>query len=206
MGINRKLFFDSVRRDLFDGKLTAAHVAGLSAILTKWERDMPNADQRWLAYMLGTAHHETGRTLQPVRETFASSDAQAIARLDHAYAKGALTWVKTPYWHKDADGKSWLGRGFVQITHKANYQKLGSAIGIDLVGDPDRAMDLDVANKIMFTGMTNGLFTGRRLRNYFAGSAEDWRSARKIINGLERADLVASYAKSYYTAIRGTAA
>ncbi len=204
MGINRKHFFDSARRHLFDGKLAAPQVAGLTAILDKWEREMPDADDRWLAYMLGTAHHETGRTMQPVRETFASSDAQAIARLDAAFAKGVLTWVKSPYWRKDANGKSWLGRGFVQITHKANYQKLGNAIGVDLVADPTRAMDLSTANAIMFTGMIKGLFTGRKLADSFAGSTENWRSARKIINGLERADLVASYAKAYYDAISYT--
>lgn len=204
MAINRKFFFDTVRLSLFDGKLTGPQVAGLKAMLDKWEAETPNADDRWLAYMLGTAHHETGRTMQPVRETFATSDESAIARLNAAFAKGVLTWVSKPYWQKDADGKSWLGRGYVQITHKANYQKLKGVTGIDLTGDPTKAMEVPVALDIMFKGMAKGSFTSKKLGDYFSGGKEDWRSARKIINGLERADLVASYAKKYYSAISYT--
>ena len=202
--INRNFFFERVRFTLFDGSLKKSQVDGLTAILDKWEAEMADADDRWLAYMLGTAHHETGRTMQPVRETFASSDAQAISRLDKAYAKGVLTWVKEPYWRLDADGKSWFGRGLVQITHKSNYQKLGAAIGVDLVGNPSQALDLKTAAAIMFVGMRDGLFTGVSLSQRFSNGVEKWRQARQIINGLERADLVASYGKAYYSAISYT--
>lgn len=154
--------------------------------------------------MLGMAHHETGRTMQPVRETFASSDQQAISRLNRAWGAGSLTWVRAPYWIPDANGRSWFGRGFVQITHQANYQKLGNLIGVDLVSDPGVAMHIDVALKTMFVGMRTGAFTGRKLADFFSSTAEDWRGARKIINGTERADLVASYAKAYYAAISHT--
>jgi predicted chitinase len=204
MPINRSFFLSQSRLTLFDGAMSAAQKAGLSAILDRWEAEMPAADDRWLAYMLGTAHHETGRTMQAVRETFAASDDQAIARLNRSFNAGRLPWVRTPYWHKDAAGKSWLGRGLVQITHKTNYQKLGTLIGVDLVADPGRAMSLPVAIAIMFTGMTRGSFTGKKLADYFQGSRSDWRNARRIINGTERAELVASYARQYYAAISYT--
>ena len=204
MPINRTFFLSQAKLTLFDGAISASQKAGLTAILDKWEAEMPQADDRWLAYMLGTAHHETGRTMQAVRETFASSDDQAIARLNRAFNAGRLPWVSQPYWHKDGAGKSWLGRGLVQITHKANYQKLGQLIGVDLVADPGQAMSLPVAIKIMFTGMTKGSFTGKKLGDFFAGPRSDWRNARRIINGVERADLVASYARQYYGAISYT--
>ncbi|MGQ3290811.1 MAG: glycoside hydrolase family 19 protein, partial [Shinella sp.] len=161
-------------------------------------------DDRWLAYMLGTAHHETGRTMQAVRETFASTDDKAIAILDRAFNAGRLPWVSTPYWHKDSRGRSWLGRGLVQLTHKSNYEKMSTELGIDLVADPTLAMDLQTAVKIMLKGMRKGSFTGKKLGDFFSPTKEEWRNARKIINGLERADLVASYAKSYYGAISYT--
>jgi predicted chitinase len=145
MAINRNFFFERVRATLFDGSLKASQVQGLTAILDKWNTLPVTTDDRWLAYMLGTAHHETGRTMQPVRETFASSDDQAIARLNAAFAKGVLTWVSTPYWRKDAEGKTWLGRGFVQVTHKANYAKMKTATGIDFTADPTLAMSLGSA-------------------------------------------------------------
>lgn len=204
MAINRTFFLERVRTDLFGGSLKPTQKAGLVAILDKWERESPDDDDRWLAYMLGTVHHETGRTMQPVRETFASSDAQAIARLNRAYAAGVLTWVRTPYWQPDASGKSWFGRGLVQITHRDNYKKLGAAIGVNLIADPGLALQLNTALDIMFVGMRRGLFTGVKLSDRFSGAVERWRHARQIINGLERADLVASYAKAYYGAISYT--
>lgn len=204
MSINRKFFLTEARNRLFDGSLGKNQAIGLLAILDKWERLFSRSDDRWLAYMLGTVHHETGRTMQPVRETFATSDGQVIARLEKAFGLGRLPWVKTPYWRPDGNGKSWYGRGLVQITHKANYKRLGDAIGVDLVADPGLALKMDVALKIMFSGMIQGLFTGKALGDFFSGDKENWRQARRIINGLERADLVAGYARAYYGCISYT--
>jgi predicted chitinase len=204
MSINRDFFFDHIRESLFKGSLRQSQLDGITEILDKWEAESSKDDDRWLAYMLGTTHHETGRTMQPVRETFAVTDDDAIKRLDRAWTAGKLSYVKTPYWQRDADGKSWLGRGFVQLTHKANYKKLGTAINVDLLTDPDQAMDLVTATKVLFVGMRNGLFTSAKLTDFFNASKEDWVKARKIINGLESADLVASYAKTYYAAISYT--
>ena len=50
--------------------------------------------------------------------------------------------------------------------HKANYQKLGSIIGVDLTADPTRPW-IGTALKIMFVGMTKGAFTGKKLGDYF---------------------------------------
>ncbi|WP_298324262.1 glycoside hydrolase family 19 protein [Asticcacaulis sp.] len=203
-GINRKHFFDTLRTEVLGGKITPSQVAGLTAILDKWEAEASHLDDRWLAYMLATAFHETARTMQPVRETRATSDAAAITLLDKAFIAGKLPWVKKPYWRKDAESKSWLGRGLVQITHKANYLKLGNAIGEDLTTDPNRALNTEVALKIMFTGMTEGLFTGKKLEDFFHDDVTDWKNARKIINGLESADLVAGHAVKFYMALSYT--
>lgn len=199
--IDSKRFFDAIRKPLFGGRLTAPQVDGLSAILAAWDRELPDGDRRWLAYMLATTHHETGRTMQPVRETFAESDTVAITRLDAAFARGQLRWVSKPYWLPDEQGRSWLGRGFVQLTHKRNYRTMGETIGVDLLNDPGKAMDMDVALSILLTGMASGAFTGRKLSDYFSGDRTDWRSARKIINGLESADTVAGYGRLYHAAI-----
>lgn len=204
MAINRKFFFDYIKNSLFDGKLNQSQVNGLTLILDAWEPAMSNRDDRWLAYMLGTTHHETGRTMQPVRETFAQTTAKAINILESAWKAGRLPWVATPYWRLDANGKSWLGRGLVQLTHKSNYQRIGQKLGIDLVTEPDAAMNPAVAVQIMLRGMTDGVFTGKKLSDFFTPGKGDWRNARKIINQLERADLVATYARNYYAAISYT--
>ena len=66
--INRTFFFDQVNLRLFDGKLPAKARATQEQILDYWEQNSPKADDRWLAYALGTAHHETDRTFGPIRE------------------------------------------------------------------------------------------------------------------------------------------
>lgn len=204
MSINRSFFVQAAKISLFDGSVTASQVLGLKLFLDYWEKWHKNKDDRWLAYILGTVHHETGRTFRPVRETFASSDSEAIKRLNKAFGSGKLSWVKNPYWIIDSDGKSWLGRGYCQLTHKSNYKRASELVGHDLVANPSLAMDPDIAARIIFEGMIAGLFTGKNLSHYFAASKEDWRNARRIINGIERADLVGSYAKKYYSCISYT--
>lgn len=197
----RKDFFDAVRVSVFGGRLSPGQVAGTEAILDAWDRRTGQSDPRWLAYMLATTFHETAATMQPVRETLASSDAAAVARLESAWARGHLGSVTTPYWRADGDGKSWFGRGLVQLTHKANYVAMSCETGIDLVADPGRAMEPEVAVTILFAGMEKGLFTGRRLADYFAGGRSDWINARRIINGLDRAAEVGALGRSFLAAI-----
>lgn len=141
-----------------------------------------------LAYILATACHETAHTMRPVRETLATSDKQAIARLDAAYAKGQLKRVKTPYWR---DG--WFGRGYVQITHKANYDKLGVT--------KQTALQRDTATRVLLDGMLEGKFTGHRLDKYVALSKSDFVGARKVVNGTDRAKDIADLARQYDAAL-----
>ena len=68
MPINRAFFFDHVRATRFTGKMTNAQVDGLAFILDEWEAHHASQDDRWLAYALGTAYHETAFTMQPVTE------------------------------------------------------------------------------------------------------------------------------------------
>jgi hypothetical protein len=123
--MNREAFFAALRRrgsGVFGTALKPAQTAGITAILAEaLKRHTPLA---WLAYILATVYHETARTMQPVRETLAKSDDAAIAILEKSWAAGKMPWVKSPYWRKDVDGRSWLGRGLVQLTHLVNYQKL----------------------------------------------------------------------------------
>ncbi|ATN33585.1 hypothetical protein ACO34A_07155 [Rhizobium sp. ACO-34A] len=199
--INRRFFHDRVRTALFAGRIQPLQVKGMEAILDHWEATCSGKDDRWLAYMLATAFHETARTMQPVRETLAVTDAKAIIILDRAFARGQLPWVSNPYWRADAEGKSWLGRGLVQLTHKANYATMGPLVGEDLVANPTKAMQMDVAIRIMFMGMEKGSFTGMRLDQFFNPGREDWVNARKIINGLDKALQIADYGKTFHGAI-----
>jgi predicted chitinase len=199
--MSRAAFFSAIRTTVFAGHIAQAQVEGIEAILDAWQADPVNTDPRHLAYMLATVFHETATAMQPVRETLAASDDAAIAILDSAFRKGRLSQVREPYWRLDATGRSWLGRGLVQLTFRDNYVRLGAAIGMDLAADPALAMRMDVAVRILITGMGRGLFTGHKLGDYFHGTTTDWLHARKIINGLDRAEKIAGHARAFYTAL-----
>ena len=175
--INRSFFFDQVSLRLFEGRLPSKTKESLGLILDEWEKNYAKADDRWLAYALGTAHHETDRTFGPIRE----------------YGRGK----GKPYY-------PYYGRGLVQLTWDYNYKKMGAVVGVDLVKNPDRALDLKNAIPIMFVGMMQGIFTGKKLADYFSKTSEDWVNARRIINGLDKANLIAGHAKKFYSAISYT--
>lgn len=68
----------------------------------------------------------------------------------------------------------------------------------------DLALQPELAARILFKGMEAGWFTGKAFGDYFGPGAEDWRGARRIINGLDCAGAMAVYAKKFYAAIRYT--
>ena len=203
MGVDRRYFFERVRAEIFGGRLRAKQVEGLNAILDGWEKRAPEGDRQALSYVLATAFHETAGTMRPVRETLAKTDAAAIARLEKAYASGRLSSVRAPYWRPDAEGKSWLGRGLVQLTHRRNYEAMSKLTGVDLVADPARAMELEISVTILIEGMRAGSFTGLKLGDYFRPGRADWLGARRIINGTDRAELVAGHGKAFCRALAG---
>jgi hypothetical protein len=180
---------------VFSTSLKAGQVQGLEVILDSGN-GLPITH---LAYLLATAYHETGATIQPIREAYGKTDADAVNRLERAWAKGQLKWVKTPYWRYDMEGKAWFGRGYVQLTHKANYAKAAALTGADLLGNPSLAMVPSIAAKILIHGSSRGMFTGRSLSDYLPG---DYVGARKVINGTDKAALIAGYAVTFEAALR----
>lgn len=46
------------------------------------------------------------------------------------------------------DGWRFHGRGYVQLTGRANYESVGQALGLDLVNNPDLAADREIAARI----------------------------------------------------------
>ncbi|WCK24641.1 glycoside hydrolase family 19 protein [Agrobacterium pusense] len=192
---NQTTFFSYIRRAPFGGRLTQSQIDGINVILEQWEY-YKLIDRRWLANILAQIFHETGSKMQPIREANASSDAQAKSRLEAALKAGKLGSVKTPYWR---DG--WFGRGFIQITHKVNYDTLGKRLNVNLVGNPSLAMDLVISARIAIVGMAEGLFTGKKLSDYFNDKVDDAEGARRIVNGTDKAKLIAGYHKNFLDAI-----
>jgi len=181
--IDRKAFFDGVRREL--GALTQDQVDGFNAVLAEFERREPAFSIFDLSYMLATAWWETGKTMQPVREAFYIGD----------FAK-AEAWRK-----RNLRYYPFYGRGLVQLTWDYNYRKAGQKLGIDFIKNPDRVMEMPLAVAIMFDGMAEGWFTTKALDDYIddidESDAEDLReytNARRIINGTDKAATIGQIA------------
>ncbi|MEM7192647.1 MAG: hypothetical protein AAF405_07210, partial [Pseudomonadota bacterium] len=127
MTFNRKFFFDFVRRQLFKGRLSQKQVDGLSYILKVWEGSHASKDPRWLAYALTTVHHETDARIQPIHEY---GGARYFTRMYDI--KGERPHVARQLGNICAgDGALFHGRGYVQLTGRANYEKVGRIFGID---------------------------------------------------------------------------
>lgn len=200
--MNRTAFFASLRSSgAFGGTLSQSFVDGCETILAASE----TVDLRMRAYLLATAYHETAHTMLPVRETLASTDDEAISRLERAWAKGQLKWVTAPYWRKDPNGKAWFGRGYVQLTHERNYRAIGDRLNVDLVANPHAALNPTVAAKVLAVGCVEGIFTGRRLADYINENT-DYINARRVVNGTDRAETIAGYAMAFQTALEAAQA
>lgn len=204
--INRQFFFDQVRATLFTGKLSQKQVDGLTFILDVWEASHSAKDDRWLAYALGTAFHETAFTMQPIHEFGGNNYFFRMYDMQSPLPKRRLVAQRLGN-NKPGDGVLFHGRGYVQLTGRSNYQRMGTAFSVDLTSGTaaaDRVLKPDLAAKIMFKGMEEGVFTGARFKSFFQGQTADWRNARKIINGLDCADAIAGYGKKFYAAISHT--
>ena len=76
------------------------------------------------------------------------------------------------------DGARFKGRGYVQLTGRFNYTRIGGQIGVDLAGQPDRANDPPAAGLILAQFLKNQEAAIRR-----ALAADELRTARKLVNG-----------------------
>jgi hypothetical protein len=153
-------------------------VEGINAILDEWE-SRQLTDMRWLAYALATTYHETAKTMWPIEE----------------FGKGK----GKKYGKPDSEtGLIYYGRGFVQLTWKYNYANMSTIVGADLVHKPELALDLKNASVILIEGMLRGSFTGKKLSTYINADKEDWPNARRIINGLDKATMIAGYARNFW--------
>lgn len=196
--MDRQIFFSRVRSAarLKLPRLDPSQVQGFEAVLDEAERR--GTPLRHLAYILATDRHEVGGTMQPVREGFAKTDAgarKAVANL--AVKRGPKSAVARyakpagPYNHV------YYGRGLVQLTWLSNYERATRELGHDFVQFPDDAMQVKWAVQIMFQGMEEGWFTKKKLSDF-----SSYNSMRAIINGSDKAALIAGYASDFDDALQ----
>ncbi|MBC7891213.1 MAG: hypothetical protein H7Y12_03290 [Sphingobacteriaceae bacterium] len=177
------------------GPITNTLADALIFLLRQVEQDTrfsdSDTDRRQLAYCLATFKWETAHTMRPIDE-FGSTE-----RFDRLY--GPQTQVGKRLGNtQPGDGARFHGRGYVQLTGRANYERAGGKFGIDLAANPDRAKEPVLAYQIAIQGMKEGWFTGRKLSQFFReGQAPDFERARSIINGSDKAQTIADLARRF---------
>jgi predicted chitinase len=192
MKIDRKQFWKLYRQE-FTEYLPQPTVDGANFILDQFERELRLTGIPQFAYVLATAYHESGKVkiidgrkrmvrFQPVRETRGKSNS--------------TLWLKyqSRYWNT-----GFYGRGLVQITWEKNYSKLGIALGKGslFVQNPDLVLEPFWAYEILVVGMTKGLFTAHKLSDHINARKKDYKEARRIVNGQDKAREIAEIANKF---------
>lgn len=161
-GINWDKFVANYRQ--YFGKPSTAQQTGLRQLLSAMGNDPQMNDPRWRAYVLATVKHEADNTFRPIKEYGGASKS---------YGQPTL----------GPDGRlhRYYGRGYVQLTHKSNYVKMGRVLWTnpdyadlrrdrlirgpnDLANNPDLLYNPRISYAVTSYGMRNGSF-----RNYVAG-------------------------------------
>jgi hypothetical protein len=188
MAIDRKKFYDSIRESLFYGVLSQRQVDGMNYLLDVWERLFAERPVEWLAYAFATVFHETAYMMVPLEE----------------YGKGEGKSYGEP---AGPHGECYYGRGHVQLTWLENYQK-GEQMLLDHYGltvpmceYPHRMLEDETSALVLYDGMIYGWFTGVGLPDYFNVEIEDPYNARKIVNGLDKAELIKGYYAQFKAAL-----
>lgn len=182
---SHQAFYNAVRASLFAGRITNSQFDRLSILLNKLA-SYPNVSEEQGAYILATAHWETDRFL--AMEEYASGDAY----------EGRADLGNT----QKGDGRRFKGRGFPHLTGRKNYEWGAHVSGRDIVFMPSLAADPDISAVLLITGQMSGDFTGVGLGRFINDEKTDFVNARKVHNGLDRAELIADIAERYLAAIK----
>lgn len=187
--INRKETYLQINKNF--GKLSTKQVEGFEVIFDTYDR-LKMFNGKKLAYILATVWHETAKTMQPIEE-FGKGKKRKY---------GKRVWLSgKPY--SDIP-HIFYGRGHTQNTWRDNYLKLTKANnkGWDFVNNPNLLLKIEQSVWATFHAMETGLYTGKKLGDYFNTKTNDPKGARKIINGSDKVILISSYHYKFLNSIR----
>lgn len=159
------------------GRTNQKTVNAIEFLLSQFEQAAWSIQR--ISYALATIKHETANTFLPITEY------------------GSKSYFKKYDGRKDlgntepGDGYRYRGRGFVQITGRKNYAKFG------IEDNPELALEPATAAKVLLRGMIQGSFTGKTLGDYIGNGKADYINARRVINGTDKASLIAGYARTF---------
>jgi peptidoglycan L-alanyl-D-glutamate endopeptidase CwlK len=132
------------------------------------------ADKAMILMSLATIRAETGSFL-PISEGQSHFNTSPGGHPFDLYDSRADLGNQGP-----SDGELFKGRGFIQLTGRANYALHGNAIGLgtQLITDPDLANHPDIAARLLASFLKTN---EQKIRAALA--ADDLREARRLVNG-----------------------
>ena len=175
------------------GRLSQDAVDNINLIVETCEKY--NLSYPQTAYVLATTAWETARTFKPIKE-YGSN--KYLSKYDTGRLAKALG--NTP--QADGDGQKYAGRGYVMITGYYNYKFAGEQLGIDLINNPDLALEPKYSAEILVRGSKEGWFTSKKLSDYINDKSKSYYQARRVINGLDKAQQIADIAVVMEKALR----
>jgi putative chitinase len=209
--IDHKKFFDAIRSTRFQKGLTQSQVDGIELILSAWEttyQDRTTLPQ--LADILGQTYWETAQRMQPIHEFGDASYFRRMYDISGSRPEVARTLGNV----NQGDGVKYAGMGFIQCTGRANARRATKRMrelklipaDVDFEATPDLLMRPEYAVHVLFLGMEEGWFTGKKLDDYIddvpGGEHDEFVKARAIINGKDRAAQIADIADDFFSALK----
>ncbi|MCE4223385.1 hypothetical protein HCU64_06445 [Methylobacterium sp. C25] len=200
--LDRAAFYAAVRKTPFGGSLSQRQVDGLNALLDACPPAMETAP---LAYCLATTKHETGHAMWPVLENLSYSTAARIRQVwpsrflteasAQPYVRNPQTLANKVYGGRlgnklPNDGWDFRGMGDVQATGRDNARRATGRLrdlgyltrAQDLEVTPTLMLDPFIAAAMLYTGLSEGWYTGKKLSDYFGPGRDNPTAARAMVN------------------------
>ncbi len=115
---------------------------------------------------LATVRIETNPDLAPIEE--------------YRNADGSIP----PGWHSYGGGARYHGRGFIQLTHDFNYATYGDLISVDLIANPELALNPSIAAWLLaYYFRDHGRPNMQALAHNAWMNTSDWRPTRRYVQG-----------------------
>jgi putative chitinase len=220
--LDRKAFFAAARKAPFAGSLAQSQVDGMGAMLDMAPPLMGTMD---LAYCFATAHHETGGAMVPRVENLTYTTASRIKAVwpsRFASEAAAAPYVRNPQALANKvyggrlgntlpnDGWDFRGMGLVQATGRDNARRGTTRLrsigyltgGQDLEKTPTLMLNPDIAAAMLFVGLSEGWYTGKKLAQFFGTGLENPVGARAMVNPDSNGAAIAVTYRAFVNALR----